>query len=110
MGSNGGGSGGSPSFHRTVPTLFLATPTVAATTFVVIIKCPAFKFRRLLLFFFGPPIPRVVRRWRITKWGSREAKGERCGENERGRLRWRLILSIPAGGRGYGRTISLKEH
>lgn len=53
MGSDGGSSGGSPSFHRTMPTLFLATPTVAATTFVVIIKCPAFKFRRLLLFFWS---------------------------------------------------------
>lgn len=70
---------------------------VAATTFVVIIKCPAFKFRRLLLFFPGPPVPRVAR-------GGAEnneveiVKREMLRENERGRLRWRLIPSIPAGG------------
>lgn len=51
-----------PRFTAPRHPLSLATPTaLAATTFVVIIKCPAFKFRQLLLSFFGPPIPRVVR-------------------------------------------------
>jgi len=80
---------------------------VAATTFVVIIKCPAFKFRRLLLFFFPDPrvVARAVRRRWITNCGAR-------GENEGvARPRWRLIPSIPGREeRGYGRTISLKEH
>lgn len=43
-------------------------PNGGRTTFVVIIKCPAFKFRRLLLFLPSFSLLPDSRWWKVTKW------------------------------------------